>query len=111
MSGIFSLGWWKDAIERIVASASGGALTAIGADSFNIIEMDLGQIAAIAAGTGLVSLLKALVSTGTSGTPAAFGVATPTGQVVEKVVADNVVAGPANDMVAPGQVVRRAGAE
>jgi tetrahydromethanopterin S-methyltransferase subunit C len=59
---MFTRAFWKDTVERVVASAAGGALTALGLDVVNVLDTDWKVVVGSAAGTGLVSLLKALVA-------------------------------------------------
>lgn len=59
---MFTRAFWKDAAERVVSSAAGGALTALGLDMVNVLEVDAKAVFGAAVGTGLVSLLKALVA-------------------------------------------------
>lgn len=60
---MFTRVFWRDATERVVASAAGGALTTIGLGAFDVLTADWQAIGGTALGTGLVSLLKALVAT------------------------------------------------
>lgn len=66
---MFTLAFWKGTLERIVASIAGGALGAIQAESFGVIEADWQGIASVALGAGVVSLLKALVAGARDGNP------------------------------------------
>jgi len=59
---MFTTTFWRDTVERTVASAAGGALTALGLGSIDVFHLDWQVVAGSAAGTGLVSLLKALVA-------------------------------------------------
>lgn len=68
---MFTLSFWKATAERIVASIAGGALGAIGADTFGVIQADWQGIASVALGAGVVSLLKALAFGGKDGNPSA----------------------------------------
>lgn len=52
--------FWLATTERVIASIAGGAVSAIGTDAFDIIEVDAAAVVSIALGAGLVSLLKAL---------------------------------------------------
>lgn len=54
--------FWLATSERVIASIAGGALSAIGTDAFDILEMDAQAVTSIALGAGLVSLLKALAA-------------------------------------------------
>jgi hypothetical protein len=59
---VFTRGFWKDTAERVIASAAGGVLTAIGLDVVDILDADWKVIVGSALGTGLVSLCKALAA-------------------------------------------------
>lgn len=59
---IFTAAFWADTAERVIASAAGGALAAIGADAFGVLDADWATIGSLAAGTAVVSLLKAVVA-------------------------------------------------
>lgn len=66
---MFTLTFWKAALERIVASIAGGALAAINADAFGVIHADWQGIASVALGAGFVSLMKALAAGARDGNP------------------------------------------
>lgn len=59
---MFTRAFWKDAAERVVASAAGGFLTVTGLDAFDVLSADWKTLLGVSAGTGLVSLAKALVA-------------------------------------------------
>lgn len=65
----WSTAFWKAAAERTIASIAGGALSVIGAGSFGVVDADWPAIASIAAGAGVVSLLKALTAGARDGNP------------------------------------------
>lgn len=64
--------FWKATAERTVASVAGGALSAIGFDTFGVIEADWVGIASVALGAGVVALLKALAVGYKDGNPSAI---------------------------------------
>lgn len=66
---MFTLAFWKGTLERIVASIAGGALGAIQAEAFGVIEADWQGILSVALGAGVVSLLKALAAGARDGNP------------------------------------------
>lgn len=68
---MYSKLFWRDLCERVVSSAAGGALAALGAGAVNILQVDVQAVLGIAAGTALVSLLKGLAASkvGESGSP------------------------------------------
>lgn len=69
---IWTRAFWKAATERVIASVAGGALAVLGADAFNVLDTDWQGIAAVAAGAGVVSLLKA-VAAGAGGSGPSVG--------------------------------------
>ena len=103
---MFTLGFWKGTAERVISSTAGGALAVLGTDLFNVADLDGRAVVGVALGAGLVSLLKAVASGAANGTPSIASAETPSGSVVEKEIEGRVVAGPANDQVPPGAVVR-----
>ena len=103
---IWTKGFWKGTAERVIASTAGGALSALGTDTFGILDVDARATLSLALGAGLVSLLKAIATGAANGTPSVASVETPSESVVEKSTGEHVVAGPANDQVTPGDVIR-----
>ena len=69
---MWSKAFWKATAERVVASVAGGALSVIGADTFGALDADWVGIASVAAGAGVVSLLKALAVGYKDGNPSAI---------------------------------------
>lgn len=59
---MFTRSFWKDTVERVVSSAAGGVLTALGMDWVDVLNADWEILVGAGVGTGLVSLLKALVA-------------------------------------------------
>ena len=59
---MFTAAFWKDAAERVIASAAGGFLTVTGLDAFDVLSADWKALLGVSAGTGLISLAKALVA-------------------------------------------------
>lgn len=103
---MWTRGFWKATAERVIASTAGGALTVMGNELFNVLELDVQQTMGIALGAGLVSLLKSLATGTINGTASASASEIPSDSVVEKVVDHTIVAGPANDMEQPGKPIR-----
>lgn len=66
---MFTKKFWKGTAERAIASVAGGALSVIGADAFGALEADWVGIASVAAGAGIVSVLKALAAGSKDGNP------------------------------------------
>jgi len=60
---MFTPAFWKDLAERAIASAAGGAVTAMGGAALGVIETDWIGVASFAAGTAIFSVLKALAAT------------------------------------------------
>lgn len=79
---MFTRAFWKDAAERVVASAAGGALTVLGLDAVNVLDADWKVVVGTAAGTGLVSLLKALAARTVNDSESASLVDLPAGRHV-----------------------------
>lgn len=69
---MFTKAFWKATAERTIASVAGGALSVIGADTFGALDADWVGIASVAAGAGVVSLLKALAVGYKDGNPSAI---------------------------------------
>ena len=105
---MFTLGFWKGTAERVISSTAGGALAVLGTDLFNVADLDGRAVVGVALGAGLVSLLKAIATGAANGTPSVASAEIPSESVVEKRTGEHVVAGPANDQVPPGDVVRAA---
>ena len=103
---IWTKGFWKGTAERVIASTAGGALAVLGTDLFNVADLDGRAVVGVALGAGLVSLLKAIATGATNDTPSVASAEIPSESVVEKRTGEHVVAGPANDQVPPGAVVR-----
>ena len=67
---MFTLTFWKAALERALSTAAQSALLAVGADQFNVIGADFATIAGFAGGGFLLSALKSVVVAGaTDGNP------------------------------------------
>ena len=54
--------FWQDLAERSVASAAGGALTALGGGAVDLWTVDARLVSGFAAGAFLVSVLKGLAA-------------------------------------------------
>lgn len=107
MSNIWSKGFWKGAAERVVASTAGGAVAVLGADLFGAFETDWQGVLSVAVGAGIFSLLKALASTGATGTLSVLGAEVASTKVVEQVEGRMVVAGEGHDSITPGAAIRK----
>jgi hypothetical protein len=54
--------FWRDAAERCIATAAQSAIALLGADGFDLLEVDVAAVFGVAAGGALLSLLKSLVA-------------------------------------------------
>jgi hypothetical protein len=65
--------YWRQTIERAVKTAAQFALVFLGADAFNILEMDLVAVGGFAGAGALVSVLTSIASApfAQAGTPSA----------------------------------------
>lgn len=59
--------FWKATSERVISSVAGGALATLGAGTINVVAVDWKDVASIAVGAGIVSLLKAIVTNTATG--------------------------------------------
>lgn len=66
-TSIWTATFWKATAERVISSVAGGALAVIGAGMFSVADADWRSVSSIAAGAGVVSLLKALAANTASG--------------------------------------------
>lgn len=57
---MFNKSFWKDALERSVATAAQSVVAVIGVDAVSALDLDYKKLAGIAAGGALLSLLKAV---------------------------------------------------
>lgn len=90
----WTLQFWKATAERAIASVAGGALSVIGADAFGVLEADWVGIASVAAGAGVISVLKALAAGAKDGNPSvvnAEAVTVPDGTGKRRAVASDVL--------------------
>ncbi len=59
---MFTKVFWRDAAERAVATAAQASLAVVGADWFNLLQVDFAAVLGTAAGGAFLSLLKALAA-------------------------------------------------
>lgn len=103
---LWSKSFWVSTAERAITTFAFSAGGMFGTSALH--ELDFATIASASGAAALLSVLKAVGSLGVNGTASLAASEIPTAQVVEKREGDAVVAGPANDKVDPGDVVRKA---
>lgn len=59
---MFTRSYWKDLVERTVASFAGGALSALGGDAVNLWSANWKFALGLGAGAAVVSVLKGLAA-------------------------------------------------
>jgi hypothetical protein len=92
---MFTLGFWKSAVERMVRAAAAAVLSVVGGNLTDVLAVDVKGLLSVAAGAALVSLLISLVSSAVTGGPGLTE--TPNAKVVALKTADKgVVAGEAS---------------
>ena len=57
---MFTRKFWRDTAERAISTAAEAAVAILGADAFNIIDIDPLHVGGIAAGAALLAVLKAV---------------------------------------------------
>ncbi len=62
MSQLVSVSFWKLAAERAAKTAAQTAVALIGAEAFDVVSYDWGQLASVSAGAAVVSLLTSVAS-------------------------------------------------
>lgn len=67
MSNLTSKAFWEATSERVVSSVAGGALGVLGAGAVGALNVDWQNVASVALGAGIVSLLKALAASQVNG--------------------------------------------
>ncbi|MGN6413775.1 holin [Flexivirga sp.] len=67
MSNLTSKAFWEATGERVVSSVAGGALGVLGAGAVGALDVDWQNVASVAVGAGIVSLLKALAASSVNG--------------------------------------------
>lgn len=59
---MWSRTFWRDAVERMVSTAAQSAIAVLGADGFDLLQVDVAAVFGVAAGGAVLSLLKSLVA-------------------------------------------------
>lgn len=54
--------YWRDLVERVISSAAGGGLAALGGGAVDLWTVDLRLVTGMAGGAALVSALKCLTA-------------------------------------------------
>lgn len=68
---MFTALFWKGTVERLVKTIAQTVLAVLGADWFNVMDVDWPQVISVVGGAAALSLLSSLLSAGVgpSGTP------------------------------------------
>lgn len=74
---MLSVHWFKDALERALSTAAEALLALWGVGALDVVHIDFGHSASIAAGAAVVSLLKAIVASKVGDQGTASLVSTP----------------------------------
>lgn len=99
--------FWKPATERALKSGAHAALLVIGAEMANAMEFDWMNLLGFMVGGIIISYLTSIAFGAKDGNPSATNLEVAAGNVLElKSPSGAVIAGPANDKVDPGSVVR-----
>ena len=70
--------FWKATTERAVATAAQSAIAALGTDLVGVLDMDAVGVLSLAGGGAILSILKSIAATATTGSPSVGG-----GEVIE----------------------------
>jgi hypothetical protein len=61
-NSIWTKAYWQATAERVISTAAQAGLLAIGADQFNVLELDWANFGGFVGGGAVLSLLKSLVA-------------------------------------------------
>lgn len=101
---LWSKSFWVSTAERAITTFAFAAGGMLGTSALH--ELDFPVILSASGAAALGSLLKSVASLGANGTASITASELPSDAVVEKVKDNQVVAGNANTLVTPGEVIR-----